>query len=122
MRKVINETVDKKYARLCTDELRAYTSIGWEFNHGHGKVNHQRLEYSNGSDHVNTAESFFALLKRGLYGVYHAVSKQHLHRYCSEFQFRWDTRSLNDGERIKAAIKASDGKRLMYREPTSKSA
>ena len=68
LRKAINATVDKKYARLCTDELGSYTSIGWEFNHGHGRVNHQRLQYSNGPDHVNTCESFFAILKRGLYG------------------------------------------------------
>jgi len=122
LRKAIKETVDTRLARLCTDELPSYTSIGWEFTHGHGKVKHQRLQYSNGSDHVNTAESFFALLKRGLYGTFHAVSKKHLHRYCSEFQFRWDTRKLNDGERLSAAIKASEGKRLMYHKPIAHSA
>ena len=122
LRKVINEAVDKKHSRLCTDEMPSYTSIGWEFNHGHGKVNHQQLEYSKGRDHVNTCESFFALLKRGIYGTFHAVSKKHLHRYCSEFQFRWDTRQLNDGERVSKAIKASDGKRLMYHDPINKTA
>lgn len=72
--------------------------------------------------HSNTAESFFAILKRGVYGTFHAVSKKHLHRYVNEFAFRWDTRYIDDGERTARAIKGADGKRLMYREPTTKSA
>jgi len=56
------------------------------------------------------------LLKRGLTSIYHAVSKKHLHRYDSEFDFRWNTRELNDGERTVAAIKGGSGKRLRYTE------
>ena len=67
--------------------------------------------------HTNTAESFFALLKRGHYGVFHQLSKKHLHRYCDEFSFRWDHRRVTDGERMTAAIKGVKGKRLMYRCP-----
>jgi transposase-like protein len=121
LRKALNDTVDKS-SRLCTDESRPYRTIGREFAGGHGRVQHNIFEYARGKDHVNTCESFFALLKRGIYGTFHAVSKKHLHRYCDEFGFRWDTRGLNDGERISAAIKRSDGKRLMYRQPTTKSA
>ena len=44
--------------------------------------------------HTNTAESFFALLKRGHYGTFHQLSKQHLHRYCNEFGFRWTERKV----------------------------
>ena len=58
--------------------------------------------------------------KRGVYGTFHAISKKHLHRYCSEFEFRWDTRDLDDGERVVSAIKGSEGKRLTYYEPTKK--
>jgi len=47
-------------------------------------------------------------------GTFHCVSKEHLHRYCDEFAFRWNTRQLNDGERLAAAIKHSVGKRLVY--------
>jgi len=64
----------------------------------------------------NTVESFFATLKRGINGIYHAVSKEHLHRYTSEFQFRYNHRALSDGQRTRAAIRAADGKRLKYRE------
>ncbi len=67
--------------------------------------------------HVNTAESFFALLKRGLVGTFHAVSKRHLHRYVNEFAFRWNHRRVEDGERTVAAIRGAVGKRLMYKQP-----
>jgi hypothetical protein len=67
--------------------------------------------------HTNTAESFFALLKRGHYCIFHKLSKKHLHRYCTEFGFRWDGRKLSDGERMVAAINGVEGKRLMYRKP-----
>jgi len=59
-------------------------------------------------------ESFFALLKRGVYGTFHHVSKKHLHRYTNEFAFRWDHRTVTDGVRMTAALKAVGGKRLMY--------
>ncbi len=65
--------------------------------------------------HINTAESSFAILKRGINGIFHAVSKKHLHRYVGEFDFRWNTRKLNDGDRTTAAIRSANGKRLMYR-------
>ena len=55
-------------------------------------------------------------MKRGLNGIYHAVSKQHLHRYMSEYEFRYNHRALEDGARTTAAIKASEGKRLTYQE------
>jgi hypothetical protein len=67
--------------------------------------------------HTNTAESFFSLLKRGHYGIFHQLSKKHLHRYCTEFSFRWDRRRITDGERMVEAIKGIEGKRLYYEEP-----
>ena len=66
---------------------------------------------------TNTAESFFALIKRGIYGTFHAVSKRHLDRYVAEFAFRWNTRKDEDGERVAKAVRAAEGKRLMYRAP-----
>ena len=64
-------------------------------------------------------ESYFALLKRGVYGSYHHVSKRHLHRYCDEFSFRWNHRQVTDGARTDAALRASEGKRLTYKNPIS---
>lgn len=69
-----------------------------------------------GDVNTNTAESFFALLKRGVHGTFHHISKTHLHRYCDEFSFRWDERKVNDGQRTVDAIKGAKGKRLIYKE------
>ena len=105
-------------ARIMTDELPSYRGIGREFSGGHRTVAHGKRQYVRGKDHdlhVNSAESFFALLKRGVHGTFHHVSKQHLHRYCDEFGFRWDHRKGTDGERTVAAIRQAEGKRLLYR-------
>jgi ISXO2-like transposase domain len=68
---------------------------------------------------TNAVEGYFATLKRGINGVYHHVGKQHLHRYLSEFDFRYNARSISDGERVALAVKGANGKRLMLRDSTS---
>ncbi len=111
----IRENVDKS-TRIMTDELPSYRGIGTEFAGGHRTVNHGAGEYATvGGVHINGAESYFALLKRGVHGTFHHVSKKHLHRYCDEFSFRWGERKVTDGERTVAAIKGMEGKRLMYK-------
>lgn len=106
-----------------TDQLPLYRNALYRIvRFGAGKhtvVNHSAKEYAHRNpdgtvSHTNTCESFFSLLKRGLMGTFHCVSKEHLHRYCDEFSFRWNTRQLNDGERVVSAIKNADGKRLLY--------
>lgn len=107
----IREVVDRR-ARVITDEYRPYHGLGREFDGGHHIVKHSCREYARGDIYTNTAESSFALIKRGLMGVYHAVSKKHLPRYLAEFDFRWNTRNMNDGDRTDAAILNAAGKRL----------
>lgn len=63
--------------------------------------------------HTNAVESSFSLLKRGIIGAFHHVSKKHLHRYTGEFDFRWTNRKVSDVERTAQALKQSKGKRLM---------
>jgi transposase-like protein len=104
-------------ARIMTDEHRSYQPVGQHFAGGHDTVCHSRKEYARGDVTTNTVEGFFSLLKRGIYGTFHSVSRKHLHRYAAEFEFRYNTRSISDGERVAAVIRAADGKRLMYREP-----
>lgn len=87
----------------------------------HDMVNHSHKEYARFNadgtvSHVNTAESFFSLIKRGVYGSFHHVSKEHLPRYCNEFAFRWNTRKLTDGERMEVAVEMIEGKRLTYKQ------
>jgi transposase-like protein len=106
--------VDLAQARLITDEAHHYKAIGREFAGGHESVKHSAHEYVRGDVTTNTVEGFFGLLKRGLHGTFHSVSKRHLHRYCSEFEFRWNTRKTDDGARMGAAIRKSQGRRLRY--------
>lgn len=107
-------------AHLMTDESPVYTTVGREFN-GHSVVNHSAKEYvtTGGFKHSNTAENFFSIFKRGVIGTYHHMSEAHIARYCREFDFRYNTRSLTDAERTAEAIKGARGKRLMYRQPSS---
>jgi transposase-like protein len=112
---VIREEVSTESA-IMTDELKSYRGIGRHFKGGHRTVNHGRKEYARGDCHTNTAESFFSLLKRGVYGAFHHVSRKHLHRYADEFAFRWTHRKVEDGDRTKLAIAKVAGKRLMYRD------
>jgi transposase-like protein len=115
LRQKIVTTVSRK-SHLMTDELASYASIGKEFA-GHGTVNHSADEYvsADGFRHINTAECRFSLMKRAVYGTHHNVSEAHLHRYLVEWDFKWNTRKMRDGERAAAALKGIEGKRLTYR-------
>jgi hypothetical protein len=117
--KVINECVSKRSV-LNTDEHDAYNRVGKEFKE-HQTVVHSKDEYSrrnaDGSvSGINSCESFFSLLKRGVYGSWHHVSREHLPKYANEFAFRWNTRGQTDGERMESAIGLVNGKRLTYRQ------
>ncbi|MGA7056305.1 MAG: IS1595 family transposase [Terriglobales bacterium] len=111
----IREEVDRR-SRIVTDEFAAYRGLGKEYVGGHDTVAHSTKEFARGDVHTNTAESSHALVKRGIVGIYHNVSREYLHRYLWQFDFMWNTRMLNDGERTVLAMKAAEGKRLMYRE------
>ena len=102
-----------------TDEFPAYKGIGKEFAGGHHAVNHGKGEYKRGKASTNQAESFFALLKRGITGSFHSVSKRHLNKYCDEFSFRWSLRQITDADRTVRAIMAGEGKRLTYKTPVA---
>lgn len=117
LKAAIEEMVNQK-ARIITDDYSAYDGLDPSFEGGHETVAHGTREYVRGDIHTNTAESSFAILKRGIMGIYHNVSKEHPHRYLWQFDFLWNLRKMNDGERTVAAIRAAEGKRLMYQQPT----
>jgi transposase-like protein len=95
---------------------------GARVRHGspnHHSVNHSIEEYVRGDVHTNTIESYFATLKRGITGVYHHVSPQHLKRYLAEFDFRYNERmalNVSDKERTTKAIAGVVGKRVTYQQ------
>jgi transposase-like protein len=112
-----------KDTHLMTDGAWFYKSIGPSFK-AHESVNHMQGEYARKSKvkglvaHTNTVESYFSLLKRGLYGTYHHVSEAHLQRYCHEFDFRFSHRAsqgYTDKDRADIALSKISGKRLTYR-------
>lgn len=99
-----------------TDSLRFYTKPGKQFSR-HEVVDHSLGEYVRGNAHINTAEGYFSQLKRSIDGTHHHVSEQHLHRYLSEFDHRYNTRKMEDGERTLLTIRMAEGKRLRYCDP-----
>ncbi len=114
---VLAENADHS-CRLITDEYNAYGPVGRVFAGGHETVTHKMGEYvRKGTDvHSNTIEGVFSLIKRGVMGTFHSVSKKHIPNYLNEFEFRWNTRKLDDGQRVAKAIRQVQGKRLEYRE------
>ncbi len=116
--RILEENVTRA-SHLMTDSAPLYmlSNIGKRFAR-HGMTDHSKGEYAKpDGTHSNTVESAFSLLKRGIYGTFHNVSRKHLHRYVAEFDFRWNARKIDDGARTALAIKRSQGKRLRYREP-----
>lgn len=104
---------------LHTDEATAYNGIGGLFFR-HDAINHSAGEYRRGDVTTNSIESVWAVLKRGVHGVYHHTSRKHLGRYVNEFAFR-----LNDGnckrhtlDRLDSFVSATAGKRLTYKALT----
>ena len=105
----------QKASALMTDESKLYPKIGEGFAM-HGTVNHSANEYALSFFwHTNTAEGYFSLLKRAVFGTFHHVSEAHLHRYTAEQDFKWNTRKDNDFVRFSVSIGGIVGKRLTYR-------
>ncbi len=114
LRTALQENVHPS-ARVVSDELNVYPSAAAGFA-GHEHVKHSAGQHVNECGfHTNTVESYFALLKRGVYGTFHHVSKKHLSRYCDEFSFRWNGRKIGNGERRDRAIRGIEHKSLPYR-------
>lgn len=104
-------------SRFMTDESNVYSHIG-RAQAEHQTVNHSAKEYVRGDAYTNTVEGFFSILKRGIYGCYFHVSETHLHRYLSEFDFRYTNRiklGIDDQARSDLALVGAKGKRLTYK-------
>ena len=112
LKKIMLENIDKN-AIVVTDEFPSYKGLKKHFA-GHDTIDHGKKEYVRGDIHVNTVEGYFSLLKRGIKGTFHHVSKEHLHRYCNEFDFRYNYRKIDDGMRTAFLINQVEGKRLTY--------
>ncbi|MFL5239739.1 MAG: IS1595 family transposase [Rhizomicrobium sp.] len=87
----IAETVSTDVSLLATDDANTYQDL-WRFGYNHGAVNHSKKKYVIGAVHTNTIEGFWSLIKRGVMGTFHKVSKKYLPLYVAEFQFRYNNR------------------------------
>ncbi|MER8484121.1 IS1595 family transposase [Mesorhizobium sp. M1322] len=106
--------VDKS-ATIMTDSNLSYEGLNGHF-YSHHSVDHSKEYVRSWFIHTNFAESYHSLLKRGIFGSFHQVSAKHLARYLSEFDYRWNTRHMSDGQRTEGALGAVTGRRLMYRK------
>lgn len=122
LRPILNHNIEYG-ARIMTDS--GTVLHGAIHPRKHDQVNHKADEYARYEGGIcistNTVEGFFSLLKRGINGTYFHVSGKHLHRYLSEFDFRYSNRKINDGDRSKKLIGKVAGKRLTYRDLVSPS-
>ncbi|MDR5727292.1 MAG: IS1595 family transposase [Terriglobia bacterium] len=116
--RIVTENISRE-SRLHTDESRLYFGAQ-QFFASHETVNHSKKEYARGDVHVNSAEGFFGVFKRGMRGVYQHCDEKHLHRYLAEFDFRYNRRAAlgwTDDMRTVDAVKGAVGKRLTYKKP-----
>ncbi|MGH7924600.1 MAG: IS1595 family transposase [Candidatus Binatus sp.] len=90
----VRKTVSDKVDLVATDEHSGYRYLGWAMPHE--KISHSSGEYVRGNVHTQNIESFWSLLKRGIIGTYHNVSKKYLPLYLNEFQFRFNNRKEKD--------------------------
>jgi hypothetical protein len=120
LRPIVDEMIAED-AHLMTDTSTVLASVGRKVKHS--KVNHSAGEYVRMEDGTcvtsNSVEGFFAILKRGNYGVYHHWSKKYLPQYLRKFDWRYNVRGLPDMERPVIALKMTGGKRLMLKAPKS---
>jgi IS1 family transposase len=90
----VRETVSTKVSLLCTDDYMSYGRLHYQFKHG--VVNHSTGRHVIGAVHTNTIEGFWSLIKRGVMGTFHKVSRKYLPLYVAEFSFRYNNRNNPD--------------------------
>lgn len=94
LEKFVGEAVSSRVSLICTDENPGYRRLGYRFNHG--TVDHSKGVHVVGAIHTNTIEGFWSIVKRGVVGTFHKVSKKYLPLYVAEFQFRYNNRENAD--------------------------
>src|SRR6202000_420353 len=94
---------------MVTDGYSMYAFLGQDDKFKHVMVDHKAGQYVKGGFHTNGIENFWSLLKRGIIGIFHYVSPQHLQRYCDEFAARYNSRQIEDAERFDLFLRKSEG-------------
>lgn len=100
-------------AIIYTDEWQGYNEVSEMYEHYF--VDHSRHQYADGDVYTNTIEGFWSLLKRGIIGIYHHLSRKHLQLYVNEFCFRYNTRKISSFSRFNLLLRNSNYK-FTYRQ------
>lgn len=116
-KQIVLDNVDRS-ATVYTDAHLGYELLSQDFA-SHEAVNHSIQEYKRGLAYTNSIEGFFSLFKRTIHGTYHQISPKHLHRYCAETTYRFNSRKIKDADRFRVAISNVEG-RLKYKELITK--
>jgi transposase-like protein len=117
-KKLAKDLIEKHVAEgtnMVTDGYAMYAFLGQDDRFKHYIVDHKAGQYVNSGFHTNGIENFWSLLKRGIIGIFHQVSPQHLQRYCDEFAARYNTRKIKDNERFDLYQQRVNG-RLTYNQ------
>ncbi len=115
---IIEKAIEKK-AMVVTDGFVCYRFLDKEYEHV--VVDHTGGEYVKNGFHTNGIENFWSLLARGIVGIYHHVSPEHLAAYCNEFSYRYNTRKDTDIERFGNIIKKVGNARITYSQLKARS-
>lgn len=99
---------------MVTDELRSYKALSEDYFHI--SIDHSSGQYATGAFSSNGIENFWSLFKRGIIGIYHQVSPKHLHRYSTEFSYRYNSRKETGTTRFTNTIKNANSARLKYKD------
>lgn len=104
---ILNANIDLPHAKLMTDEHPMYAGIINKLPHD---VIRHKSEYVRGPVHTQSIESYWAILKRGLYGTFHHVDAGYLGQYLNEFEYRFNSRTVSDAERFSALMAQAQGR------------
>lgn len=115
IKEAVNSSVSKG-SILMTDEFKAYQHIASDYDHRY--ITHKYGQYVSecGDIHCNGMENFWSHAKRNIHGTYHWISEKHINRYFAQFDFRHNTKDMNESERFLVSLGKVTGKRLKYRE------
>ena len=104
----------RRNAMVYTDDSNAYSGLP-----RHETVTHSAGEYVRGRVTTNAVESFWAMIERGIAGVYHKMSRPHAHRYATEFEARHNIRDDDTIDQMAAVAQGMEAKQLRYRDRTA---
>jgi transposase-like protein len=114
---IVNKWVAKG-SIMVTDEWRAYDVVRKDFFHV--TVNHAEGNYVNGAFSTNGVENFWSIFKRGITGVFHSISPQHLQAYVDEFADRYSDKDISQPQRFESLVKRAPNRRLTYKQALSR--